>query len=299
MKQKHASNQYLTGAMVLSMFLWGLSWPSGKVLTRYCSAVNFTVYRYLFVVLTMLLLIPLLGFNFRLRKKALPSILASGILLAVYSYLFFLGIKNGHAGAGGVLVTTLNPIMAYAIGFGLKRTLPSRQESLGLLLGLIAGIILLKIWDNHAMLDGGNLYFLLASITWAAMSKFTANGALHGSSVTFSLWQYTVTLLCLLPFVNFAELQAAKHIHDSLFWLNLLFGSVIVTAMATTVYFYTTTRLGAERASSFIFLVPFAAELSAWAFLGEKILLHTVIGGLLGIAAVYTINKKKKPAIAK
>jgi drug/metabolite transporter (DMT)-like permease len=296
MIQKHANNKYLAIGMVLSMFLWGLSWPSGKVLTNYCSAINFTVYRYFFVVATMLLLLPILGTRFRIHKKGIPAIIASGVLLAVYSYLFFMGIKKGSPGAGGVLVTTLNPIMAYAIGFGLKRSLPSRKEGLGLLLGLLAGLVLLKVWDNKVLLGGGNLYFLLAAFTWAAMSKFTAQGAMHGSSMSFSLWQYLVTLLCLLPLTNFTEMQAAIHIPDPLFWLNLLFGSVIVTAMATTVYFYTTTRLGAERASSFIFLVPFAAAISSWAFLGEKILPHTIVGGLLGIAAVYIINRKKRTA---
>lgn len=297
MKQKHANNQYLAWGMCISMFLWGLSWPSGKVLTHYCSAINFTVYRYLFVLATMLLLLPLAGAPFKMRKSGIPIVLVSGILLAVYSYLFFIGIKKGAAGAGGVLVTTLNPIMAYAIGIVLKRSLPGQKELFGLMLGLLAGLILLKVWDNKALLEGGNIYFLLASITWAVMSKFTSKAALHGSSMSFSLWQYLVTLLCLLPLTDFSEMHAAIHITDHLFWLNLLFGSVIVTAMATTVYFYTTTRLGAERASSFIFLVPFAAAISSWIFLGEKILTHTIIGGLLGIAAVYFINKKKKPEL--
>jgi len=283
--------------MCVSMFLWGLSWPSGKVLTNYCSAINFTVYRYLFVMAAMFVILPLAGVRFKIKKTGIPLVLASGVLLAVYSYLFFVGIKKGSAGAGGVLVTTLNPIMAYAIGMLLKRSLPSRKESLGLVLGLLAGLILLKVWDNKALLEGGNIYFLFASFTWAAMSKFTSKGALHGSSMSFSLWQYLLTLLCLLPLSNFSEMQAAIHITDHLFWLNLLFGSVIVTAMATTVYFYTTTRLGAEKASSFIFLVPFAAALSSAIFLGEKIMTHTVIGGLLGIAAVYFINKKKKPEL--
>jgi drug/metabolite transporter (DMT)-like permease len=90
------------------------------------------------------------------------------------------------------------------------------------------------------------------------------------------------------------EARLAIHINDPIFWLNLVFSSAIVTAIATTVYFYATTRLGAEKASSFIFLVPLAAALSSWLLLGEHIMPHTIVGGVLGIAAVYTINKKKK-----
>ncbi len=294
MKHNHTSEKHLVGGMIFSMFLWGLSWPSGKVLTNYCSVVNFTVYRYLLVVSTMLLLLPALGVGFKVKKKGIPVFIASGVLLAVYSFFLFKGLKTGAPGAGGVLVTTMNPIMAYAIGMVLNRKLPTGREAAGLLCGLAASCILLKVWDNTALLQSGNLYFLFAAFMWAVMSKFTSKGALYGSSMGFSLWQYLVTLLCLLPFLNITEMNAALNIKDYAFWLNLFFGSSIVTAIATTVYFYTTTRIGAERASTFIFLVPMGAALSSWLLLGEKILPHTVVGGMLGIAAVYIMNFRKK-----
>lgn len=297
MHQKQVSDKGLVTGIVFSMFLWGLSWPSGKVLAGYCTAVNFTVYRYILVVATMLLLLPSIRISFRIKRSGIPAFIASGILLAIYSYFFFLGIKKGAAGAGGVLVTTLNPIMAYIIGMVLDRRLPSRNEAAGMLLGISAGAILLKIWDNSALLDSGNLYFLIASFLWATMSKITAGGARYGSSMSFSLWQYVVTLVCLIPFMSVEEMQSAIHIKDPRFWLNLIFGAVIVTALATTVYFYTTTRLGAEKASSFIFLVPLAAAVSSWLFLGERILPHTIAGGVLGMAAVYMINKKRAATV--
>ncbi len=280
--------------MIFSMFLWGLGWPSGKVLTEYCSVVNFTVYRYTLVVATLIILLPSLGFSFKVRKAGIPVFLISGLLLAVYSYFFFQGLKNGAAGAGGVLVTIMNPIMAYAIGIIQKRKIPAANEITGLVLGAIAGSVLLKIWSSGTtIMDSGNLYFFLAAFTWAVMSKFTAKGGQYGSSMGFSFWQYIVTLLCLVPFMNVAEFQAVLQVKESVFWLNLLFSSIGVTALATTVYFYTTTRMGAEKASSFIFLVPLGAALSAWLFIGEQIMPHTAIGGLLGIVAVYVMNKRK------
>ncbi len=294
MQDKHVTDKKLVIGIIISMFLWGLSWPAGKVLTNYCTVINFTVYRYLVVVASMFILLLVMRVRFGVKRAGIPALLGSGILLAVYSYFFFLGLKNGAPGAGGVLVTTLNPIMAYTIGIVLSRKLPSRNEALGLLLGLIAGCILLKLWDNaSALLDSGNLYFLMAAFTWSVMSKITAKGAKYGSSLGFSLWQYVVTLLCLLPFMNVPELKEAIHIKDPLFWFNLFFTSAIVTTLATTVYFYATTRLGAEKASSFIFLVPLAAAASSWLLLGEQIRIHTAIGGLVGMTAVYMINRRR------
>ena len=296
MQQKHVAEKQLVSGMVVSMFLWGLNWPSGKVLTHYCSVVNLMVYRFILVVAAMLILLPLLGINFRVKKKGIPVFIISGGLMALYSCFIFMGLKAGSAGAGGVLVTILNPVMAYILGIISNRRPPSASETAGLVLGILAGCILLKVWDNsNGLLHGGNLYFLLAAFIWAIMSKLTSKGAMYGSSMGFSLWQYIVTLFLLLPFTDFTEMKAVFHITNPTFWLNLFFSSVIVTSLATTVYFYTTTRIGAEKASSFIFLVPLAAAISSWLFLGEKILLHTAIGGILGIAAVYIMNSRKAP----
>jgi drug/metabolite transporter (DMT)-like permease len=79
---------------------------------------------------------------------------------------------------------------------------------------------------------------------------------------------------------------------DLYFWGNLFFSATITTAIATTFYFVATSKLGAGKASSFIFLVPFTAAVGSWIFLGELPQWHTIVGGLLGIAAVYILNKK-------
>lgn len=293
-KNKSGGEQHLVAAVVFSMLLWGISWPSGKILSRYCSVVNFSVYRYCIVIIVMCALLAATRTSMKMKREGIIPVLLSGLLLAAYSYFFFMGIKTGSPGAGGVLVTTMNPIMAYALGIALSRQAPSRKEALGLLLGTLAGCILLKVWDSGtAMLDSGNLYFLLAAMLWAIMSKITAKGARYGTSLGFSTWQYVVTFLCLLPFTQVAEAQTTLRSTDPVFWVNLFFSSAIVTAGATTMYFYTTTRLGAEKASSFIFLVPLCAALSSLIMLGEHIRPHTAIGGCLGIAAVYVMNRRK------
>ncbi len=297
MQNKHVTERALVGSIIVSMFLWGLSWPSAKVLTGYCTAFNFAVYRYIIVAISLALMLLVFKVKFTIKKEGILAVIMSGILLGFYSYFFFKGLKVGAAGAGGVLVTTLNPLIAYTIGIILTRRLPSKNESIGLVLGLAAGCILLKIWDNSGtLLDSGNVYFLLCALSWAAMSKFTAKGAKYGASLSFSFWQYLVTLACLLPLIDVHEFSTVAEIKGFVFWGNLFFSSAIVTALATTMYFYATTRLGAEKASSFIFMVPLGAAVSSWIILGEKILPHTAIGGVLGILAVYMINiKKQKP----
>lgn len=281
--------------MVISMVFWGLSWPSAKVISNYSDPYTLTAFRYSVVFITLLPILIFLKKPLLISKKGIPFVLISGIILAVYSYLMFLGLKYGTAGAGGVLVTTLNPIFTYGLGILIQRKAPSVKESIGLILGLIAGCVLLKIWGRaDVIFQSGNFYFLGSAILWAIMSRFTAKSNSYGSPFSFSLWMYFVTLLTIIPFLDFSQVQKTVENGDFTFWANVIFGGAIVTSIATTIYFYATSKLGSAKASSFIFLVPFSAAVSSFILLEEKLEIHTIIGGVLGIMAVYMIQKKKK-----
>lgn len=283
----------LTIVMICSMIVWGISWPSNKVLTSFGTPVDLGVFRYGFVVISLLLLLIPLRTKLVISRNGIPFLLISGILMATYNYTFLAGLKNGSPGAGGILVTTLNPVMAYGLGMLIDWKRPGRNEFIGLLFGITAGLMLLKVWGNEDILaKPGNLYFLLSALIWSVMSKFTSKSAKYGSPFAFTWWMYFVTLLCIIPFCNFTAIGQLIHSTDIHFWGNVLFSSVITTTLATTTYFFATSKIGAEKASSFIFIVPFSAALFSFTILGEELEVHTIIGGLLGIAAVYMINRK-------
>lgn len=295
MNSPEKSNKQLVVLMIVSMIMWGISWPSNKVLTQFGSANDLGVFRYALVVLSLLPLLLFLKVPLKVAKKGIPFIVISGVLMASYNFTFLQGLKNGSPGKGGILVTTLNPVMAYALGMLIDWKRPARNETIGLSLGILAGLVLLEVWAGGAsLLEPGNLYFLLAAFLWSVMSKFTSRSSLYGSPFAFTWWMYLVTLLTLLPLMDAGNVAGMIQLRDIRFWGNLFFSSVIVTTFATTMYFFATARIGAERASSFIFTVPFTAALCAWLILGEVIEPHTIVGGLLGIGAVWMINLKQK-----
>ena len=213
----------------------------------------------------------------------------------MYTFLFFKGVSIGKAGAGGVLVTVLNPILTYAITLIVAKRKPTRNEFFGLALGLIAGVVLLKLTtEAEEIFRAGNIYYLFAAVSWSLLSKFTAKGARYGSSLAFSFWMYGLGTCIMFPFSGIDSTMTTLSHGDLTFWGNLFFSATITTSLATTFYFVKKKKIGASKASSFIFMVPFSAALGSWIFLGEVVELHTIVGGILGIAAVYILNKKEK-----
>ncbi len=65
-----------------------------------------------------------------INSKGFFDLLMASLLIAVYTYLFFKGLTMGKAGAGGVLVTVLNPIITYAVTLAIARRKPSRNVGL-------------------------------------------------------------------------------------------------------------------------------------------------------------------------
>ena len=283
--------------MILSMTCWGFSWTSGKILTAYGDPLTISFLRFALTFVSLLVLLPLMKEKLTISVRGFWDLLISSALISMYTFLFFKGVSVGKPGAGGVLVTVLNPIIIYAITLFLARRRPTRNETIGLALGLAAGVVLLKLTTEAGeIFKAGNIYFLLAACSWAVLSRFTSKAGKYGSSLAFSLWMYGISTCLMFLLAGASSTAVTFQKSDGMFWGNLFFSATITTSLATTFYFVATSRIGASKASSFIFMVPFSAALGSWIFLGEVIEMHTIVGGLLGIAAVYILNKKEVKA---
>jgi drug/metabolite transporter (DMT)-like permease len=290
-----SENIFISG-MLVSMFFWGVSWTTAKVISGYAPALSIAFIRFVITSITMVLILYFSKTNLKLMasKESFFVLGGASICMSVYSLLFFLGLSHGEAGAAAVLVTMLNPIISYVIMLFISRRKPNSIEMIGLLLGLIAAIFLLKVWENAALVfSSGNIFFLASSFTWAILSLFTARSSKYGSPIAFSFWMYSIGAMLLLPFAQVFSLAKIMAHADLKFWLNLLITACISTAMATSFYFYATTKIGASKASSFIFLVPFSAMLNSWFFLNETPRWNTLFGASIGVGAVYILNKKQ------
>ncbi len=275
--------------MILAMIAWGETWISAKILNRYLEANELVFWRFLFTTIGMLPILFFMKLSLKIDWRNLLLAAISAVILTVYNYFFFLGTMYGLASFGGVLVTTLNPIFTFVLVGIIAKRFFSKRESLGLLIGAIGALIMLKIWhfDIDQILTRGNTYFLLASITWPILTIVSSKQS-NVSPVVFSFYMFgfTAAIDAMLPSVHIHNI-----IHfDALFWGNILLLAFWGTSFATTVYFAGVSILGSKMASSFFFLVPAGSIFFAILFLNESIELSLIIGGILTVIAVYMLN---------
>ncbi len=287
-------------ALVTAMLFWGASWISGKIIADMAPAKLTVFYRLALATVSML---PILFFVHKLKLVKLrfsqPAMLWSlpaGLLLAGYNQLFFLGLHDGLPGKGGMLVTTINPIMTFALAAIFNQQKFRPLQLVGMLLGLTGGMMMIEIWhfDHQQVFASGNLFFILAALSWAFLTLVSQRGTQFADFMTFSALMYLwASILSYIFAVEHSPLSSISH-YPALYWQHMLFLSVIVVSIATSVFFLANQKIGPSRSSSFIFVVPVTAMgLSVWYF-DETIPLSVAFGGAFALAAVYLINTSKQ-----
>ncbi len=275
------------------MMVWGLSWTNAKILGQYTSPPVLMFWRFVVSSLSFFPILYFFGQSIKLSLRGFLSVFTGAIMITAYNYFYFKGTQIGLAGAGGVIVTSMNPLLTFCLSVILFRATIRKKDVTGLVLGLFGGLIIMKIWEFSPELIGSsaNTHFVLASASWAILTLITNRSKEEIPVLAFSFWVYTLAIVFSLFLVNNYPLMSIFYF-DKIFWLNFIIVSIGSMAFATTIYFLAAMKLGADRAASFIFTVPVSAMGFAMVFLGERLEWSTAIGSTAAIAAVYLINRK-------
>jgi len=289
----HIKDIKLNILMVIAMLTWGLSWTNAKILGQYADAPLIMVWRFFFTSLSFAPLLKLTNDSLQLTKDNIYFILCNALCMVSYNYFYFKGTQIGLAGAGGVLVTTLNPILTTLFASLIFGSIMQRKDWLGLGLGLFGGAFIIRLWemDISYIVQSGNLFFILASLSWVCVTIITSRSKNTIPFMAYSFWSFTFACFLSVP-ISINENLLIIFNFDKVFWLNLMMLSVLAMSFGTSIYFLASLRLGPRRSSSYIFLVPLTAMGFAMYFLSEPLQLSTLFGGVLGIMAVYLINKE-------
>jgi drug/metabolite transporter (DMT)-like permease len=284
--------------IVVSMGFWGGAWSSAKAISGLVTSQTIVLFRFIFATAAIAPLIFIFKQSFRIGVKGMVWTLLGASLFAAYNQLFFTGIETGLAGAGGVLVTTTNPIFTYLItAFFVRKRMPLLAV-LGLFLGFSGGFLMLRLWtfDTAEIFRFGNGLFLISSVVWASVTVVSGHVQKTVPFAAYMFYFYLFATIFSVPFSLFAGDTGAVFSQGGFFWLNLLYLSFFAMAFSATIYFIASHRIGSRRASNFVFLVPVFAVFFSFLFLKEVPAWNTIVGGALAMAAVYILNSRKATA---
>ncbi|HIF36305.1 MAG TPA: DMT family transporter [Candidatus Thioglobus sp.] len=288
------SEKSMTFIMLLVPLVWALSGVSAKYLSFYISEDEVVVYRFFLSVISTLPLLIWMKIPMRISlKNFVICILLAFFLIGNYR-TYFMGMQRGAVGLGAALVTVLIPIFVYIIMIFSKKSKPILKDWLALAMG-VAGVALmldLEQLNLERLVSGGNIYFVLAALTYA---MFTVAASYMRSIHVLTINFY----VCLIGFlIDWNLSYDSNHLFtlggmDYIFWINILFVSVIAGTAITAVYYTGLRIIGSKKSSAFSMLTPFFAIVLGTIFFGEMITINNAIGIVMAVMALFVLNDLK------
>jgi len=274
--------------------IWGGMYVVSKVVLEIIPPFTLVSLRLLLGILTLAIVLAPRGFPKFTRRQFLQIVGVGFVGYGISLSLQFLGTKLSTA-ANGSLVTSATPAFVLLFAWLLLREKITLRRIMALLLATFGVVAVID--PRSAQLDPelflGNLLLLGAAITWALYSVFVRKMTQSLDVLPFSLIAFVGGLPIVLP-AGAWELSTAGVGEISLGVVGgVLFLGVISTALAMILWNTAFAILDAGAASLTFFAQPVVGIFLGWLFLGERITLLFILGGLLiGLGLVLSSTEK-------
>jgi drug/metabolite transporter (DMT)-like permease len=178
----------------------------------------------------------------------------------------------------------------------------SRVQSLGVSVSLAGVLAIIARGDLEVLLElrftTGDLYILAASFAWAVYNVWLQ----HRPSALAATPRFTAITIAgvatLLPFLVIEGLFFAAPRLDAMTLGTMLFVAIVPGLGAYQTYAFVQRRLGANRASLIMYLIPIYNAVLAWILLGEELQLYHFVGAALVLPGIYLATSRAQDSRA-
>lgn len=282
--------------LVGSVFFWGATWISGRVLAQDMGPFSAALLRFLTASVFLFLWSYRAGHGFpRLpRQEILPVALLGMTGIFLYNAFFFTGLQTVPAGRAALIIASA-PIVISLLSALLMGEQLTRNKILGALISLSGATIVLSGGDIPALFQGGlshgDVMILGCVAAWTAYSVAGGRVMRRLDPLLTVTWSCILgALMLVIPAVPHGLLADVKRA-SLVDWGNILFLGVVATGVAFTWYYAGIKAIGAARAGIFINLVPVFAIAMGYVILDEPVTSSLLSGGVMVIAGVYLTNR--------
>ncbi|MDF1541096.1 MAG: DMT family transporter, partial [Candidatus Thorarchaeota archaeon] len=298
------SKSYLL--LVIIILLWGINFVVARVLSGIdpirVSGILYAFFRYFLGSLTMIVVMVVQKRKIKEITEGVSTHLRMLFFSALFSAIFVIAIHTSAefipSGTTSIIVN-LSPIVVLIFGILFLGELLTPGKVVGFLLGVGAGLIFL--WTTLNISSGLEWGILLAIIGMLAWGAYTVTlHYLEGVDpyIVMTIKHGTSTLM-ILPFIFLLVLDGVELILVWDLWtvLGLIFAGVLASGLAYVLYFTAIEILGAARASSFLFLIPFVSVAGDFV-LGEPPHIISLFAGavaIVGVALVKMASGEESP----
>ncbi|MDH5394185.1 MAG: DMT family transporter [Gammaproteobacteria bacterium] len=283
--------------------LTALFWSGNFVLSRAIHAqippLALSFWRWL---IALLLLLPFILGSLKQQWPLLRSQWLRTVLLAItgisgFNSLVYLGTQYTSA-TNALLINAFIPVLTILLSGLFFQLQLARRQLAGVMIS-VAGVMMILSrgeWQTLISLsfNRGDLFIFIAAICWAWYTVLIKDLDQRINRISFLAVIIFIGLLGIAPFYLWEWLQSPPIVLSSEVLISFIYVGLFPSILAVWFYNYGVAKVGPERASLFIHLMPVFGTLMSVAFLGEQFFVYHIAG----ISAIFTgiYLSTRKPA---
>lgn len=275
--------------------IWGSSFLWIKIALQDIGPFTLVAFRIFFAFLGTLVLVLVKRISLPLGKNLGIYFFLGLFNMAVPFVLISWAEKFIPSGLAAILNSSMPLWTLLIAAFWLPEERLTPARVFGLLLGFAGVVVLMsnQLGEGFGGYQLGILAMLASALSYALSSVFTRLKSKGISSEALTFGQLIFAYLVVMP--GAVGLEAPFRFPSSgLTWLAVIWLGLLGSCVALVLYFSMLHDVGPTRTSMATYIFPLVGVLLGTIFLGEQPDWRLLVGGLMIIAGVWWVNKRKK-----
>ncbi|MDP0506873.1 MAG: DMT family transporter [Fusobacterium sp. JB019] len=280
-----------------TVFFWGITYISTKVLLEVFNPVEILFTRFLMGLIFLVLLYPK-PLKIKDKKQEIYFALAGITGVTLFYLLENIALTYTMASNVGV-ISALAPFFTGIIGYIFMKNKEKLTKNffIGFVLALIGvGLISFNGATTFKVNPVGDLLAVSSVIIWGIYGNLTRKLGSYGyNTIQVTRRTFIYGIIFMLPALKFFDFNV--QISDLLqykYLFNMVFLGLGASAICFVTWNYTVKVLGAVKASLFIYLIPIITVITSFIFLNERLTWMSFFGIIFAILGLMISNKKEK-----
>jgi len=275
--------------LTMSAF-WGLNWSITKLGLSFVSPATFVLTRFVFFSLAFFPVLLFLRRKIPRDRGTLAKIFVLCIVNVSQIITTNVALTEQSSGTGAVLNYT-QPLFVFCLAIFFLNEGITPAKTIGVTIGF-GGVFVFFSRSVSSVIFVSALVMVISAFLWAVTIVFYKKYLSHVDAFVASYFQYSLGALP-LGFLVLVSNTFTFPSDPTYLWI-LIYESIAVSAVGSTVWLYLTKKEGATVVAGSSLIVPVLALFFGSVIMKEKVYSESIFGAALILAGVFLVNIQQK-----
>lgn len=287
----------LNPRLILVSLIWGVNFVFVKFALHDFAPLSFTIVRFALAALFLFAIMLANREPFALERRDIVPVIVLGLIgITLYNLLFMYGLSYTTASNSALFISS-SPLFAALIKTAIDKTSLSARGMTGLMLSSFGVFLVIRSKSGGITFSrqaiAGDLLTLCAALFWALYTMKSKPLLEKYSAIKVTAYAMATGTVLLLPLGAHDLLHQSWSAVSLPSWAALAFSAFISGGIAFTLWYDGVKKIGVTRTIVYHYLVPIVAVLFAALFLGERITITQILGGLAIMTGVLLVQQTR------